>query len=168
MAFITIKNQTKFDVSFLKKIAQELKPFLKLVDQSKYPFKVTVINKKGPYDRSTFDLGSNTLILKIDMTKQSPEEISWVFAHEFAHFLSNNNDQLKAVALGPEHETAEKVFQQTFKIEIDEVHEIFHDFLPAEVAANFFATLIVGRFHKRHPFKNVTSLIKGKRSGHKK
>jgi len=165
MAYVTITNKSSHKVDFLQKIAQEIKPFLNLVDKSKYPFRVIVIDKKGLNDRSEFDLESNILYLKVDMTKQTPEEIAWVFAHEFAHFLSNNNPSLKNVALGPEQAAAEQFYQKAFGISLSDVHEIFHDFLPAEVVANFFATLIIGKYYKRHPFNKVVALIKGKQSG---
>jgi len=93
MAYIQIQNKSSQKIS-LKSISEKLRPFFHLVDKSKYPFKVTILDKKGFYDRSSFDLGSSTLTLKVDTSKQSQEEIEWVFAHEFAHFLSNNNHQI--------------------------------------------------------------------------
>lgn len=168
MAKISIKNKTDYDVSFLKPYAEKLQPYLGLVPAGKYPFQVVVLKKKDFYDRSSFDIDSGRLVLKIDMSKQSKEDVAWVLIHEFAHFICTNNPELKKTCLDAEQDTLEEILQKTFQIDSNKVHEIFHDFLPVEVAANFFATLIIGRFHKRHPFKNVTSLIKGKRNGHKK
>lgn len=163
MAKIKITNRTDYDISFLKQYAEKLQPFLGFVPIGKYPFRVIVVKKKDFYDRSSFDLDTHELILKIDMTKQDEEDVAWVLIHEFAHFLTTNNAELKKTALGAENNMLESILEKHFKISNDQVHEIFHDFLPVEVAANFFATLIVGRFHKRHPFANVKKLIKKSR-----
>lgn len=170
MPYITVKNQSGFDIGFLKKFAKKLEPYLELVDPSKYPFKVIVTRKKDFYDRSSFDLMSNQLNLKIDLAKQSPEEIAWVLAHEFAHFLCNNNEELKKTCLGNEHEHLERMISQKYSIEVDKVHEIFHDFLPAEVFANGFATMVIGKFYKRHPYKNVKNFLRenGQKKNYKK
>ena len=158
MAYVQIQYKTKQKVD-LKPIANKLKPFFHLVDKSAYPFKVTVVDKKGFYDRSAFDLESNHLELKVDMTKQSQEEIDWVFAHEFAHFLSNNNPELKKTCLHNEHWILEKLLQKVYPNA--PVYEAFHDFLPAEVFANGFATMVVGKFYKRHPINNAVRIING-------
>ena len=163
MAKISIKNKTDYDVSFLKPYAEKLQPYLGLVPAGKYPFRVVVVKKKDFYDRSSFDIDSGQLVLKIDMSKQSKEDIAWVLIHEFAHFICTNNLELKKTCLDAEQETAEQIFQKTFKINSSKVHEIFHDFLPVEVAANFFATMIIGKFHKRHPFSNVKNFMKKSR-----
>lgn len=159
MAYITITNQSNFDVKFLNNYASKLKPYLDLVDKSKYPFRVIVQNKKNHYDRSSFDLTSSELILKIDMKKQSEEEIAWVLVHEFFHFLSNGNKELQSTCLSEEYETLIKILMKKFNLSEEQVGEIFHDFLPAEVAANSFATMIIGKFYKRHDFKLVRKAI---------
>lgn len=155
MASIKIVNKTKWDIGFLSEYANKLKPFLGVVSGKSYPFKVTVIKKKDFYDRSFFDLGNNELTLKIDLTKQSKEDVAWVLIHEFAHFLSANNSELKKTCLGEEQDSLEQILGKVYDIDKGKVHEIFHDFLPVEVAANFFATMLIGKFHKRHPFSNV-------------
>jgi hypothetical protein len=94
------------------------------------------------------------------MSKQSKEDIAWVLIHEFAHFLTIKNSELKKIALSEENEMLEQILKQKYKLSTDQMREIFHDFLPVEVVANFFATMIIGKFHKRHPFKNVRKYIK--------
>jgi hypothetical protein len=162
LAYITIKNKTDFDISFLKQYAQKLKPFLGLVDKSKYPFKITVITKKNFYDRSSFDLKSSSLILKIDLSKQSKEDIAWVLIHEFTHFLTHNNSELAKIAFSKENDLLEKILKSKFKVTDAEISEIFHDLLSYEIIANFLATVIIGKFHKRHPISNITKFIYGK------
>jgi hypothetical protein len=166
MSYITIKNKTDFDISFLKQYAQKLKPFLNLVDKSKYPFKITVENKKDMYDRSVFDMGSNTLVLKINLKIQSKEDVVWVLVHEFTHFLSRNNPELAKIAFSKENEFLKNILKNKFKVSDDQqLDEIFHDMLSYEIVANFLATLIIGKFHKRHPISNIKKFINGKKNG---
>jgi hypothetical protein len=167
VAYITIKNTTNWDMGFLKEYAKKLQPFVNLVTPDSYPFQVTVVKKKGPHDRSSYDLDTHQLILKIDMTTQDKEDVAWVLAHEFCHFLTANNPELKKTALSEEHDTLEKILEKSFKIDNSKMREIFHDFLPPEVAANFFATMLIGKFHKRHAFSNVEQFIRGQKSGRK-
>ena len=161
MPYITIKNKTDFDISFLKQYAQKLKPFLGLVDNKFYPFKITVIKKKDFYDRSSFDMNSSSLILKIDLSKQSKEDVAWTLAHEFTHFLSRNNPELAKIAFSKENELLEKLLKNKFKVSDSELSEVFHDLLSYEIVANFLATVIIGKFHKRHPISNITKFING-------
>ena len=113
MAYIKVQNKSSQKVD-LRPISEKLKPFFHLVDKSKYPFTVTILDKKGFYDRSSFDLESSHLDLRVDTTKQSQEEIDWVFAHEFAHFLSNNNEELRKTCLHNEHWVLEKILAKVF------------------------------------------------------
>ena len=76
MSYITIKNTTSYDISFLKKYAQKLKPFLHLVDKQHYPFKIVVIERKHKTDRSNFDTKTQKLILKYSEKLQSKEDLS--------------------------------------------------------------------------------------------
>ena len=72
MAYIQIQNKSKQKVN-LKPIAMKLKPFFHLVDKSKFPFKVTIVDKKNFYDRSGFDLERSHLTLKVNTQKQSSD-----------------------------------------------------------------------------------------------
>jgi uncharacterized protein YlxP (DUF503 family) len=165
VAYITIKNKTDFDISFLKQYAQKLKPFLGLVDKSKYPFNITVVKKKDFYDRSSFDVASNSLTLKIDLSKQSKEDVAWVLIHELTHFLTQNNPELAKIAFSKENDLLEKILKNKFKVSDAELSEVFHDLLSYEIIANFLATVIIGKFHKRHPISNITKFLNGNRNG---
>jgi len=165
MPAIKVTNKTGWDISFLRPYAEKLRPFIQLVDGKDFPFEIIVVKKKDFYDRSNFDLDSHQLIFKIDPKKQSKEDIAWVLIHEFCHFLCSTNPELKKTSLSEEHFTLKKILQKNFKIKTEEIEEIFHDFLPAEVVANFFATLIIGKFHKRHPFSNVEKQIRKSNHG---
>ncbi len=145
MVFITIKNTTSYDISFLKQYAQRLKPFLSLVGKQYYPFRIVVVEKKYKTDRSNFDTKTQKLILKYSPQLQSKQDLVWVLFHEFAHFLSLNNTELFKVAFSKEAETIEKVLEKKYGNKYD-----WHDILPWEVFANGFATVLLGKFRKRH------------------
>lgn len=162
MSYITITNKTDFDVNFLKQYAQKLKPFLGLIDKSKYPFKIVVVKKKDFYDRSSFDTTSSSLILKIDLAKQSKEDVAFVLVHEFTHFLTQNNPELAKIAFSQENKLLEKILKQNFKASDSEITEVFHDMLSYEIVANLLATIIIGKFHKRHPISNIQKFISDK------
>ena len=118
------------------------------------------MKKKDFYDRSSFDLNSSSLILKIDLSKQSKEDVAWSFVHELTHFLCNNNPELAKVAFSKENELLEKILKSKFKISDTEMTEVFHDLLSYEIIANFLATVIIKKFHKRHPYSNIQKFIK--------
>jgi hypothetical protein len=170
MAYIKIINKSgqKIDLS---NAANKLKPYFNLVDKSKYPFIVTIIKKKDFYDRSNFDMNSGKLTLKADLNQQSMEDIEFVFVHEFTHFLTKNNPELSKIAFSKENEFLQKILKKQFKVSDEQMDEVFHDMLSYEIVANFLATLIIGKFHKRHPISNIAKFINGKRNeqrGHNK
>ena len=155
MSYITIKNTTSYDISFLKKYAQKLKPFLHLVDKQHYPFKIVVIERKHKTDRSNFDTKTQKLILKYSEKLQSKEDLSWVLFHEFAHFLSVNNSELKQIAFSEENKYVEKVLSEKYP------NTDFHDAYSYEIVANTVATLLLGKFFKRHSiYKQSTHIDK--------
>lgn len=161
MVYVKVRNRSGQQID-LKPIVKKLKPYFGLVEKSKYPIKVLITKKKNFYDRSHFDLNTGDLHLKFDNSQQDQDDMEWVFAHEFAHYLSRHNREIYKTCLHKEHELLQVIFKKVFGLNIDGVHEIFHDFLPAEVFANGFATMVTGKFHKRHPFKNVIKTIKSK------
>jgi len=161
MAYIQVKNKSGQKVD-LSNVGQKLKPFFGLVPKDKYPIKVTILKKKGHFDRSTFDLGSSQLVFKCDTDKQPQEEIEWVFAHEFAHFLCLHNPELKKTTLSKEYDALQWILRKVFRVNDTQLQEVFHDFLPPEVFANGFATMLVGKFYKRHSYKLVYQTLKAK------
>ncbi len=146
MSYIKIYKKTDEDISFLKSIEEKLKPFLSLVDKSKYPISVTVVKKKDKNDLSHLDLDNSKILLKYNSQLQSKEDIIFVLVHEIFHWISLYNDELKKVAFTDEIQYLEKALQKVYP------KNDGHDLLPYEVVANFMAALITGKFHKRHFF----------------
>ena len=134
-----------------------MKQYFHLVDKSKYPLNIIVLKKKAKDDRSFFDLDSNKLTLKIDTSYQSEQEIIWLCAHEFFHFLQNNNPELSKLTFNKETEFLEKVLT---KVLPESNGFDSHDLMIWEVGANSFATLIAGKFFRRHWLKKKNNNIK--------
>lgn len=154
-------NKSNQEVN-LEPIAKKLLPYYHLVDKSLYPIKVIIYDKKDFYDRSHFDLETNIMTLKIDLKKQPIEDVYFLVAHEFFHFVQRNNEQIRRASLSKEHYLLINIFRAIFRITEDQVQEIFHDFLPAEVTANSFSTMVVGKFYKRHSFQNILKFLKNR------
>ena len=149
MSYIKVHNKSGFKVDF-KAMAQKLKPYLSLVDKKYYPLIINVIKKKHKLDRSNFDLNTNTLLLKIDTSYQSEQEIAWIIFHEFWHFIEKNNKEIYKIAFSEENALLEELFKRVFKLSDDKMTEIMHDFFSYEIGSNFFATMLAGKFFKRH------------------
>ena len=157
IAIIHNKSGQKIDLS---KIFQKMKPYYNLVSKDKYPIEIIILKKKNHLDRSNFNLDSNLLTLKFNTTKQSKSDIEFVVAHEFWHFVQNNNEEIKKTCLSNEHHALMKILKKTFNLSEDKIFEVFHDLFPVESQANVFATFLTGHFNKRHSFKNILSYLK--------
>lgn len=163
--YFVVKNTTSRELSLVfKSVVGILRPFLYEAPDNAYPIKVIVKERQNPEDRSTWNTGSNVLTLKIDVDKkvQSDSDIVWVLLHEWVHFLQTNNKEVARASHFAENTALIEMFEKIFGLSADEVSEIFHDFLPAEVFSNSFATIMMGKFYKRHPFSKPAELLKQK------
>ncbi len=148
MSYIKIYNKSQEDISFLKSIESKIKPFLSLVNKEEYPITVIVYTKKNKQDLSNLDLESNRITLKYNSKLQSKEDICWVLLHEIGHWLSLKNPELKKVAFSEENKYVQKALNKVY------AGYDWHDALSYEIFANTFATLLIGKFFKRHNYKN--------------
>lgn len=152
MAYIRVHNTSGFKVDF-KKMAEKLKPYISLVNKEHYPLTIEVVKKKNKLDRSHFDLENNALLLKIDLAYQTEEEIAWVLYHEFFHFIEKNNSEIHKIAFSEENVLLEKLLKRVFKLSESHMTEIMHDFFSYEIGSNLFATMLAGKYYKRHDVK---------------
>jgi len=153
-----IKNKSGFPVD-LNKAFRLLAPYYDLVPKDKYPLEITIVPKKSENDRSFFDNEKNNMTLKFSKD-QVEDDVNWVFIHEFCHFAENNNAELKKATEVSENIALNLLLQKIFKLQEKQVAEIFHDFFPAEVFANSFATILLGKYFKRHPFSQADAQLK--------
>jgi hypothetical protein len=144
MSYIKIYKKTTEDISFLKSIEKKLLPYLSLVDKSKYPIYITVVLKKDMSDLSHLDLDNSKILLKYNSQLQSKEDILFVLIHEIWHFICLHNKELHKVAFSEESKYIEKALNKVYS-----GHD-WHDALPWEITANFMATILTGKFFKRH------------------
>ena len=157
--YFDIKNQSSIKVDF-SEIIKKMEPFYSMLDASKFPIKVTIRDKKSFLDRSFFNTESNELTLTVDKYNVIKSDLNWVISHEFGHFLANNNPELKKVTESEENVAIHMLVKKIFKLNDKDTIEVFHDFLPSEMFANAFATLMIGRFYKRHPFVFADKALK--------
>lgn len=165
MIYFKIKNNTKRDVvRHFRQAIKLLKPYFDLIDSKKYPVKVVVLLKEDTKDRSTVLDDKDAMIIKIfeDESKQSDTDIVWLILHEFAHIIQSYNEEIKKTSLSEEDTALRIAFSKLFNMNEDQVVEVFHDFLPSESTANFFATMLIGKFHKRHAFSIPHDFLKNK------
>jgi len=164
MIYFKINNNTKRDMAKLfKKAVVLLTPYFGLVEKRMYPIKVVINPKQFKRDRSTIEQ-TGYMALKVfdDESKQSDADIVWLICHEFAHIIQSNNAEIEKTSLKLEDNALRLVFMKMFGMNEEQVIEIFHDFLPAEVYANAFATTLVGHFYKRHPFSVPQKFLQNK------
>ncbi len=162
MTYFRVKNVSGQKID-LKPILMKLRPFCDLVSKDKFPLVIEIRKKKNKTDRSFFDMNDSRIVFKFDTSYQSHEEINWVTSHEFFHFIQKNNEEIGKTVFSKETDYLIKLFQKVFKIDESAVNELFHDFLPYEVSANTFATMIVGKFHKRHFFSTLVKFLTRKK-----
>ena len=162
MARFKIRNETGFKVD-LSDAVKLLRPYFHFVSEDKYPLLIVIQEKENDMDRSFFDPkqneGKGTMTLRY-AKDQPKDDRDWVFIHEFGHFLENNNDELKKATEVYENIAIQELFKKLFRLRDTEVTEIFHDFFPAEVFSNSFATILTGKYFKRHPFSEPAKLLK--------
>ena len=158
--YFNIKNKSSIQELNFDDVIKKMEPFYGLLEHSKFPVKVVIKDKKFFIDRSFFSTETNVMTLTVDKYNVNKEDIDWVFAHEFGHFLANNNDQLRRVTELHENKAIQMVFKKLFNMSDYEDVEIFHDFFPSEMFGNAFASLIIGKFYKRHGFKYADHLLK--------
>jgi hypothetical protein len=159
MKYFDIKNESSTELDF-SGVIKKMEPFYSLLDASKFPVKVTLKDKKAFLDRSFFSTETNEMTLTFDKFNIDKEDLDWVFAHEFGHFMANNSPELKKVTEGLENRAIQMLLKKFFHLSEEEDVEIFHDFFPSEMFANAFATMIIGKFYKRHPFSYPDVLLK--------
>lgn len=143
MSYIKLYNKSQEDINFLTSISKKLKPFLSLVEKSEYPIIVTVLQKKNKNDLSSLDLNNNKITLKYSSKLQSKQDIAFVFIHEIFHWICLKNHELKKVAFSEENKYID-LLQKKYK------NKDFHDAYAYEIISNFMATVLIGKFHKRH------------------
>lgn len=145
MIYLKVKNISGQKIDF-KKMVSKLKPFFSLVDNSHYPLYIFVHKKKNKEDLSYFDLENNQIHLKFDVNTQSKLELFWLICHEFFHFIQRNNKEIGKIAFSKENRFIERVLE---KYGYDKKYDV-HDCFSYEIQANTFATMLVGKFFKRH------------------
>ena len=163
--YFVVRNTTSRDLTLvMKSLIGILRPFFYLVDDNTFPVKVIVKERQGEQDRSAWNTESDVLTLKIDADKkvQSDHDIVWVLLHEWTHVLQTHNKEVQRASHFAENAALSALFQKLFNMSADQVEEIFHDFMPAEVFANSFATIMTNHFYKRHSFGEPGELLKQK------
>lgn len=157
--YFDIENKSSIKIDF-SDIIKKMEPFYTMLDASKFPVKVTIRDKTYFLDRSSFNTETNELILTVDKYNANKNDLNWVIAHEFGHFLANNNPDLKKVTESEENIAIQLLVKRIFKLDDKDTIEVFHDFFPSEMFANAFATLLIGKFYKRHPFIFPNEMLK--------
>lgn len=159
-----IKDESGFKNDF-SGLDEKLEPFLVLIQgDTKLPIKATIEKKKNETDRSYFDIENNEMVFKF-FENQEQEDKEWVIAHEFFHYIANNNPELTKATQSNEYFALIEIFKKYFNLNDENVSEIFHDFFPPEVFANALSSAIIGKFHKRHKFEKVEPFLKKKGIG---
>ena len=163
--YFVVKNTTSRDLQLImRSLIGILRPFFYLVPDNAFPVKIIVKERQDEQDRSTWNTGNDVLTLKIDADKkvQSDHDIVWVLLHEWTHVLQTHNKEVRRASHFAENAALSELFQKLFGMSADQVEEIFHDFMPAEVFANSFATIMTNHFYKRHGFNQPGNLLKQK------
>ena len=161
MIYAKIRNHSGYKIN-LKPIFDKVKPYLKLVDKSHFPISITIVKKKYKEDRSAFNLENGEMIMKYNPKLQSEEDFLWAVAHELGHFITFYNKELYKTCFGKEYTLMVELFKKLLDLSDEQVNEVVHDMLPPEVIANFFATLIIRKFYKRHSFQKAEAIIRSK------
>lgn len=151
-------NESEYKVD-TKNILLKLNPYLDYIKQSKLPVKIKIRKKENANDSSFYDV--KTKMITITIKKNEPKrDLEWKIAHEFAHFLQDNNVNMSKAGSVKEQDALHDFLTKKLKMKEEDTYDIFHDFYPMEVFANVFATMITGYYKKNHPFNPAKNKLK--------